>query len=79
MVDKKEKNQKLNLKIESKNIYPGALFIIRRLNNLGYKAFAVGGGIRSLVMGERSNDWDVTTETQQKRWIKFLRTLKLSR
>jgi hypothetical protein len=32
---KKEKNQKFNLKIESKDIDPGALFIVKRLNDLG--------------------------------------------
>jgi len=76
-MDKKEKNQKLNLKIESKDIDPGALFIIRRLNNLGYKAFAVGGGIRSLVMGERSNDWDVTTEATAEEMDKVFKDFRV--
>ncbi|GAH31200.1 unnamed protein product, partial [marine sediment metagenome] len=59
---KKEKNQKFNLKIESKDIDPGALFIVKRLNDLGYEALVVGGCIRSLIMGEEARDWDITTK-----------------
>jgi len=58
---KKEKNQKFNLKIKSKDIDPGALSIIRRLNDSGYEAFVVGGCIRNLIMGEEAHDWDITT------------------
>lgn len=62
MMIKKEKNQKFNLKIKSKDIDPGALFIIKRLNDSGYKALAVGGCIRNLIMGEEARDWDITTK-----------------
>lgn len=61
MMDKKEEIQRLNLKIESKDIDPGALFIIKRLNDLDYEALVVGGCIRNLVMRQEANDWDVTT------------------
>lgn len=59
---KKEKNQKFNLKIKSKDIDPGALSIIKRLNDSGYKALVVGGCIRNLTMGEEAHDWDITTK-----------------
>ena len=59
---KKEKKQKFNLKIKSKNIDPGALFITKRLNDLGYKALVVGGCIRNLIMGVEAHDWDITTK-----------------
>lgn len=59
---KKEKNQKFNLKIKSKDIDPGALSIIKRLNDSGHKALVVGGCIRNLVMGEEAHDWDITTK-----------------
>ena len=59
---KKEKNQKFNLKIKSKNIDPGALFITKRLNDLGYEALVVGGCIRNLIMGVEAHDWDITTK-----------------
>ena len=52
----------LNLKIKSKDIDPGALFIIKRLNDSGYEALAVGGCIRNLIMGEEAHDWDITTK-----------------
>jgi len=59
---KKEKNQKFNLKIKSKDVDPGALFIINRLNDSGYEAFVVGGCIRNLIMGEETRDWDINTK-----------------
>jgi len=59
---KKEKNQKFNLKIKSKDIDPGALSIIKRLNDSGYEALVVGGCIRNLIMGEEAHDWDITTK-----------------
>jgi tRNA nucleotidyltransferase (CCA-adding enzyme) len=58
----KEKNRKLNLKIKSKDIDPGALFITKRLNDSGYEALAVGGCIRNLIMREEAHDWDITTK-----------------
>ena len=62
MMIRKEKNRKLNLKVESKDIDPGALFIIKRLNDSGQEAFVVGGCIRNLVMGEEAHDWDINTK-----------------
>jgi len=59
---KKEKKRKFNLKIKSKDIDPGALSIIKRLNDSGYEALAVGGCIRNLIMGEEAHDWDITTK-----------------
>jgi len=59
---KEKKENKLNLKIESKDINPGALFIIKKLNDSGYEALVVGGCIRNLIMGEEAHDWDITTK-----------------
>jgi tRNA nucleotidyltransferase (CCA-adding enzyme) len=58
---KKEKNRKFNLKIKSKDIDPGALSIMKRLNDSGYEAFVVGGCIRDLIMAEGARDWDINT------------------
>lgn len=52
----------LNLKIKSKDIDPGALFITKRLNDSGQEALVVGGCIRNLIMGEEARDWDITTK-----------------
>jgi len=77
MMDKKEEIQRLNLKIESKDIDPGALFIINRLNDSGYEALVVGGCIRNLVMGEKANDWDVTTDATPEKIIEVFRDYKV--
>lgn len=61
VVDKKEEIQRLNLRIKSKDIDPGALFITKRINDSGYEALVVGGCIRNLIMGEKARDWDITT------------------
>jgi len=61
-MEKEKKDDKLNLKIKSKDIDPGALFIIKRLNDSGYEALVVGGCIRDLIMGEEAHDWDITTK-----------------
>ena len=58
---KKEKKREFNLKIKSKEIDPGALFITKRLNDSGYEALVVGGCIRNLITGEEARDWDITT------------------
>jgi len=59
---KKEKSQKFNLKIKSKDIDSGALFITKRLNDSGYEALVVGGCIRNLIMREEARDWDIATK-----------------
>jgi len=61
-MEKEKKENKSNLKIESKDIDPGALFITKKLNDSGYEALVVGGCIRNLIMGEEAHDWDITTK-----------------
>lgn len=36
-------------------------YIIDRLENAGYEAYAVGGCVRDCVLGRIPNDWDITT------------------
>lgn len=47
--------------ISRKNISKGALNIIYDLNNAGYEAYLVGGGIRDLLLGLHPKDFDVAT------------------
>ena len=61
-MEKEKKEDKFNLKIKTKDIDQGALFIIKRLNDSGYEALVVGGCIRNLIMGEEARDWDITTK-----------------
>lgn len=35
--------------------------VLTRLTEAGYRAYAVGGCIRDTLLGEKPNDWDVTT------------------
>jgi len=74
---KKEKKRKFNLKIESKYIDPGALFITKRLNDSGYEALVVGGCIRNLIMGEGARDWDITTKATPEEIVEVFRDHKV--
>ena len=74
---KKEKNRKFNLKIKSKDIDPGALFITKRLNDSGYEALVVGGCIRNLIMGEGARDWDITTKAAPGEIVELFRDYKV--
>jgi len=74
---KKGKDQKFNLKIKSKDIDPGALFITKRLNDSGYEALVVGGCIRNLIMGEGARDWDITTKAALGEIVEVFRDYKV--
>ena len=74
---KKEKNQKYNLKIKSKDIDPGALFITKRLNDSGQEALVVGGCIRNLIMGGEARDWDITTKAAPEEIVEVFRDYKV--
>ncbi len=39
-------------------------YIINKLSNAGYEAYAVGGCIRDSVMGIEPKDWDITTDAK---------------
>ena len=39
-------------------------FIIDRLKNAGYDAYAVGGCVRDSLLGRTPNDWDITTSAK---------------
>ena len=38
--------------------------IIKKLNNKGYEAFAVGGCVRDSIIGKTPNDWDICTSAK---------------
>ncbi len=48
--------------ISRRNISPNALKVLYRLNDAGFQAFLVGGGVRDLMLGGRPKDFDVSTD-----------------
>ena len=43
-------------------IDPNALKVLNRLNQAGYTAYLVGGGVRDLLLGRKPKDFDVSTD-----------------
>jgi tRNA nucleotidyltransferase (CCA-adding enzyme) len=76
-MEKEKKEDKSNLKIKPKNIDPGALFIIKRLNDSGYEALVVGGCIRNLIIGEKTHDWDITTKAAPEEIVEIFKDYKV--
>jgi poly(A) polymerase len=46
------------------NISKNALKVLYRLNNAGYQAYLVGGGVRDLLLGREPKDFDVATNAR---------------
>lgn len=56
--------------ISRNNISPNATKVLYRLNNSGFEAYLVGGGVRDLLLGNTPKDFDICTNatpTQIKR------------
>lgn len=47
--------------ISRKSISPNAVKVLYRLNDAGYHAFLVGGGVRDLLLGDTPKDFDIST------------------
>ncbi len=47
--------------ISRRDISPNALKVLYRLNDAGYHAFLVGGGVRDLLLGDKPKDFDIST------------------
>ena len=39
-------------------------YIIEKLNNAGYEAYAVGGCVRDSILERIPDDWDITTSAK---------------
>ncbi|HEX6929291.1 MAG TPA: polynucleotide adenylyltransferase PcnB [Gammaproteobacteria bacterium] len=48
--------------VSRQQISPNALKVLYRLNNAGYQAYLVGGGVRDLLLGREPKDFDVATD-----------------
>ena len=45
-------------------IAPKAAALLRRLNEAGFEAYAVGGCVRDSLLGKIPQDWDLCTSAQ---------------
>ena len=48
--------------VSSNDISSASLKVLHRLNDAGYSAYLVGGGVRDLLLGRRPKDFDITTD-----------------
>lgn len=48
--------------VSSRDVSGAALKVLHRLNDAGYSAYLVGGGVRDLLLGKHPKDFDVTTD-----------------
>lgn len=51
-------------KITARDVDQDALSVIRRLQQAGYTAYLVGGGVRDLLLGRKPKDFDVVTDAR---------------
>lgn len=63
--------------VSRKHINPHAIKVLYRLNNAGFAAYLVGGGVRDLLLGRRPKDFDVATDAKPEDVKKLFRNCLL--
>ncbi|MDN5849712.1 MAG: polynucleotide adenylyltransferase PcnB [Nitrococcus sp.] len=63
--------------ISRANISRNALKVLYRLNNAGYAAYLVGGGVRDLSLGREPKDFDVATDARPEEVKQLFRNCRL--
>jgi poly(A) polymerase len=63
--------------ISRKNISPAAIKIIRQLEDAGYSAYLVGGGVRDLLLGSHPKDFDVATNAKPEEVRRLFRSARI--
>ncbi len=58
-------------------ICKNALKVLVRLNEAGYEAYLVGGGVRDLLLGEKPKDFDVATNAKPEEVKRLFRNCRL--
>ncbi|MCZ6665442.1 MAG: polynucleotide adenylyltransferase PcnB [Gammaproteobacteria bacterium] len=63
--------------ISRKYISPSALKVLYRLNNAGFMACLVGGGVRDLLLGREPKDFDIATDAIPEQVRELFRNCRL--
>jgi poly(A) polymerase len=66
-----------NHNISRKNISPAAIKIIRQLEDAGFTAYLVGGGVRDLLLGSQPKDFDVATNAKPEEIKRIFRSARI--
>lgn len=63
--------------ISRKNISQAAIKIIKQLEDAGYSAYLVGGGVRDLLLGNHPKDFDVATNAKPEEVKRLFRSARI--
>ncbi|HTF95888.1 MAG TPA: polynucleotide adenylyltransferase PcnB, partial [Cellvibrio sp.] len=63
--------------ISRKNISQAAIKIIKQLEDAGYSAYLVGGGVRDLLLGNHPKDFDVATNAKPEEVKRLFRSSRI--
>jgi poly(A) polymerase len=63
--------------ISRKQISPSALKVLYKLNDAGFDAYIVGGGVRDLLIGLQPKDFDVATNASPEQIAKVFRNSRI--
>ncbi len=63
--------------ISRKNISPAAIKIIKQLEDAGFAAYLVGGGVRDLLLGNHPKDFDVATNAKPEEVKRIFRSARI--
>lgn len=63
--------------ISRKNISPAAIKIIKQLEDGGYSAYLVGGGVRDLLLGHHPKDFDIATNAKPEDVKRIFRSARI--
>jgi len=63
--------------ISRKNISPAAIKIIKQLEDAGFSAYLVGGGVRDLLLGGHPKDFDIATDAKPEEIKRVFRSARI--